>query len=155
VENIRLPYLGPGWFDVARRAGAIKVGAHWELPANAVIPPALMAQIEAHQGRKKIEEDRHTPSAIHGAMLAARPTEPAAFDPELVEILAGITEPEQRSAVIADYYSAKIARLLAKPGSLNNTLGGREWIGKIQARESAGDATLGAYAIQLAREATR
>jgi hypothetical protein len=88
-------------------------------------------------------------------IAAAHPTEPAAFDPELVEILAGITEPEQRSAVIADFYKAKIARLLARPGSLNNSLGGREWIGKIQARESSGDPTLSAYAIQLAREATR
>jgi hypothetical protein len=88
-------------------------------------------------------------------LASVAPVEPAAFDPELIEILRGIEDAQQRSAVISDYYCAKIRRLLSRPGSMTNTLGGREWIGKIQARERAGDATLSAHAIQLARDANK
>jgi hypothetical protein len=155
VENIRLPFLGPGWFHEALRAGAVKDAAGWYLPPNAVVPAALRAHIDAAQPQNRREAPPIRRSDVVGAIAVAAPVGAFAvsLDPELQEILAH-SDPDdaaQRSAVIADWYRVKVEKLLSRPGSLNGKLSGREWVQGVLDRAEAGDPKLSMYAVSLAR----
>lgn len=136
MEKIRLPFLGPGWFEQARAAGAVRDEAGWYLPPHAVIPAALQAKIDAARSDKK----RHISSP--GVCAEIAPVEPVPFDPELLEIIAGMPEGDHRSRVIADFYQAKIAEIKA---SRQDPLA---W-----AYRALEDPSADPYTLQLAREA--
>jgi len=103
MEKIRLPFLGPGWFEQAKRAGALKDSAGWYFPPHAAIPPALMARIESAKAPPP------APPPPPGVRWDPPPAPvPVPHDPELLELVDGIEPGEHRSRVIADYYTGKI-----------------------------------------------
>jgi len=130
MEKMRLPFLGPGWFAQARAAGAEKEGEHWYLPANAVLPAGLRAEIERRSARPTGQSDEKRHKVTENVTPARSDTVP--HDPELAELIEGMPVDEHRSAVIAEYYGARIAeiKLRPRPGPL-------EWARKALANPDA------------------
>jgi hypothetical protein len=131
MENIRLPFLGPMWFDEARRCGAKRDAEGWYFPPGAVIPPALAAHIASESDKKR-----------HKVTKSVSTSEPDTLPP--AEPPRAWTEAE-READRAEGRAAldSIAR--------RNVSDGRAWAVRILERQAAGDATLCSYAKSLAR----
>jgi hypothetical protein len=135
METIRLPFLGPMWFEEARRCGAKRDGEGWYLPPGAVIPPGLAAHISAESDKKRHKVTKSVSTSEPDTLPPADP--PRAW-----------TEAEREADIEA-------GRCALDAIARRNVPDGRRWAVRILERQAAGDGTLCAYAKQLAREALR
>lgn len=106
MEKIRLPFLGAGLFQLAREAGAMRDEGGWFFPPHATIPEIIRAKLEP----ARVKKSENVTSAVS---VEAEP--PVAWDPDLLEIIAGMPVDEHRSRVIADFYQARIRSIKGTP----------------------------------------
>lgn len=132
METIRLPFLGPGWFAEAIRAGAQKDAAGWYMPPGAVLSASLRAHIE-QAGAKKASPPKRREADTETAETAVRCSEPAPWPVEAVTAFCAEGE--------ANMAAARRAGVMP----------GEEWALRIFERQAAGDTRISGYPVELAR----
>jgi hypothetical protein len=111
MEKIRLPFLGAGLFQLAREAGAMRDEGGWFFPPHATIPEIIRAKLDGARTDKN--RQKVTENVTSAVSVEAEP--PVAWDPDLLEIIAGMPVDEHRSRVIADFYQARIRSIKGTP----------------------------------------